>query len=112
MDLISPCVGSSSLSAPHPTSASPAHTVQNVMLGCRRASRSSACTLPGGVISYMFRRCSESKARISGPRRSSTRMSRMPLGIDASGRILQEPLADGWHVGLEVPGDGDVEDAG
>src|SRR3954467_14521297 len=75
MDLISPCCGVNSFSAPQPARVGPSQTVQNVISGLRNPSRSSAWRLSGGETCSMQRRCSRSNSIISGPRRSSTRIS-------------------------------------
>src|SRR5688572_12899928 len=80
IDLISPWLGSSSLSAPQPISSDPFQTLQKVMSGLRSLSRSSACMLSGGESSASERRCSRRSAAISGPRRSSRRISIHPSG--------------------------------
>src|SRR5215207_6407880 len=71
MDLISAWPGSSSLSAPLPNSSPPSQTVQKVISGRRRLSRSRACTLSGGECRNMSWRCSRRSSCTSGPLRSS-----------------------------------------
>src|SRR5690349_18416280 len=72
IDLISPCVGSSSLSAPQPNKTSPSHTVQNVTSGDRSFNRSSAWTSSRGESSCMWSRCSRKSAWTTGRERSSS----------------------------------------
>lgn len=95
MDLISACRESSSLSAPQPRSRPSSHTVQNVMSGFRKASRSRACTLSGGECSAMFRRCSRNSSWISGPDRSSTLMC---MGKRQSPRLARVDILEGEEL--------------
>ena len=83
IDLISPCAGSSSLSAPQPSRFAPSHAVQKVISGARNADRSRACTHCGGEFPAIAARCSASRAMISLPLRSSSTI-RMPKNVPHS----------------------------
>jgi len=74
IDLISPCRGSSSFSAPQPRSSPFSQTLQKVMSGLRKPSIGSACTLSGGECTNMLARCSFNSSAISGRLRSSSSM--------------------------------------
>src|SRR6185437_2230211 len=81
MDLISPWCGVSSFNAPQPARVAPFQIVQKVISALRRPSRFSAWRLSGGETCSMQRRCSCSRAIISGPRRSSTRICIVALFV-------------------------------
>src|SRR4029079_10943899 len=64
------------------------------MSGARNPSRGSACTLDGGEFCSMFRICSRTSAAISGPRKSSTRISMLWVIRSREMRSLTSACAD------------------